>query len=89
MASVQVQNLQRACRRQEQKGQNKMKQDDLNVERKVCTMKLKELQHTSPCLWVCYLQRRHMIALAQDDVDKAKALLELKKKERKANVGKE
>jgi hypothetical protein len=83
-------NLQRACRRQGLKGPNKMTQDELNIERKVCKKKLKELQQTAPYLRVCHLRRRRKIALAQYDVDKAKALLELiKKRNRKSNVGEE
>ena len=62
--------LQRACRRQELKGPNRMTQYELNIERKVCKKKLKELQHTAPYLRVCYLQKRDRAALAIGDVDK-------------------
>ena len=61
-----------------------MTQDKLSMERKVCKKKLKELQQTSPYLWVCHLQQMRRIALAQGGVDKAKALLELIRKKRKS-----
>ena len=62
--------LQRACRRQGPKGPNKMTQDELNMERKLCKNKPKELQQTAPYLRVCHLQQRRRIALAQGDVKK-------------------
>ena len=78
---------QRACRRQGLKVPNRMTQDTLNIERKVCKKKLKELQQKAPYLWVCHLQQRHRAALVKIDVDKAKALPERIKRSRKANVG--
>ena len=77
-------NLQRAYRRQGLKALNKMKQDELNIERKVCKKKRKELQQTAPYLWVCHLQQSCSIVLAKGDVNKVKALLELIKKQRKS-----
>ena len=60
-----------------------MTRDELNMERKLYKKKLKELQQTAPYLWVFHLKGRLRIALAQGDVNKVKALLELIKKEGK------
>ena len=54
---------------------------------KYARKKTKNLQQTAPYLRACHLQRRHRIALARGDVDKAKALLELIKRNGKVNVG--
>ena len=77
-------NTKRSCRRQRLKGTNKRTLDELNTERKVCKKNLKELQQTDPYRWVFHLQQRCRIALAQGDVNKTKALLELIKNERKS-----
>ena len=66
---------------------NRMTQDELNIERKVSMEELKELQHTTSYLWVCHLQQRRSAVLAKGDIDKAKVLLELRKRNGKSNVG--
>ena len=60
-----------------------MTQDKLNIERKVCQQKLKELQQQAHYLCMCRLQQRYRATPAKGDVDKAKVLLELINKERK------
>ena len=70
----------RACRTQDIKGPGTITHGELNVERKVCSKKLKELQQQAPYLCVCHLQQRRITALAKGDNENTKALLEMIKK---------